>query len=125
MSISELLAKSSRSLESHVVAESAFFSTFGRIFVSLDNLKESPNIVFSLDIGYSFDLTYFFERIKSLIIFSFRLNIGIIPETEKIVFFLEIHNWHGCIWTTAYMKEEFWLLLDLFANRCIALTMEF
>jgi hypothetical protein len=80
-----------------------------------DPCEKIANIVGSLDIGNIFDLTDFHKCFIAFIILRFWLNIWVIPKTYHIIFITQLEYWHGDIWTTADMDEDFWFFRRLWS----------
>ena len=86
----------------------AFFSFFRRVFQSTNTPQKMPHIIRTFYKRDFLNFTNLYKSLITLVIFTFWLNIGIIPKTEDIIFVLELEDWHRHIRTATDMQENFW-----------------
>jgi hypothetical protein len=96
----------------HIITISALLTTLGSMLDSLDPSEKVTNIVRSLYVGDVLDLADLHECFIALIIFTFWLNIGIIPKADNIVLIAQLEYWHSHIGPTADMDEYLWFLFS-------------
>lgn len=92
----------------HIITVCAFFSFFRSILESSDPREKILHIICPLNIRDILDLTNSNKCFISLIVLCLGLDIGIIPETDHIIFITKLKDWHCHIWTATDMNQDFW-----------------